>query len=260
MEKKISVFHIERSLFWISNPLDILNLRSKFRIQGFLIYSVTFLHKNQLFLKLDLEEILLGIEFGFLRLKKFSTQSQKVNLFSLKNFFSKNNFFTKTPKNYHSFFFIKQWRENLYVIFKNLKKNRKDKEKNFSISKNYFYAKKNCLDGHPFAKFDLEILLKKFNISKFIDFLIFRDLWQRGFILTCGIKFGSTYTAYAGNISFFHSCTSVFSLNYFNNIFSIDLISFGRVGTSTKKRTIFAFLSKKLFVSYFGIKWLRDLP
>jgi len=126
--------------------------------------------------------------------------------------------------------------------------------------KSYLLKNNNFLEENRGRKFDLQFLFDKFNTSKFIDFLIFRDLWQRGFILTSGIKFGSTFTAYAGNLNFFHSSASIYSLKHFSNTFSIDLISFGRVGNSTKKRTLFAFLSKKLFVNYFGIKWLKDLP
>mmetsp|Transcript_2159 Transcript_2159/g.5022 ORF Transcript_2159/g.5022 Transcript_2159/m.5022 type:complete len:212 (+) Transcript_2159:1-636(+) len=211
-------------------------------------------------MQLNLEEILLGLEFGFLRLKKIFPQPNLGNFFSFSKFFSNNKIIEKTNKNGKSFFLIRKWRENLYVIFQNLKKKKNEKRKNFLFSKNYSHKNKRFLTKRKVEKYDLNFFLNKFTTSKFIDFLIFRDLWQRGFVITSGIKFGSTFTAYAGNLNFFHSCTSVFSLKYFPSSFSIDLISFGRVGTSTKKRTIFAFLSKKLFVNYFGIKWLKDLP
>ena len=102
--------------------------------------------------------------------------------------------------------------------------------------------------------------IDKIKQKNFINFKIFRDLWQRGLIITCGIKFGALYIIYAGEISIVHASSSIIMLEKNNNIYPYDIIPYGRVGTSTQKRCLLAFIKKNLSINYIGLKWNNDLP
>ena len=252
----INVFYSGQNLFWIVNPADILNLKNKFRIEGWVYHFNTDVNQLGFLFRLDLEEVLLGIEFGFVKLKRLFVRSELARFsFFSKCWFSKYQT-KKTKKPTFKSFHVHKWRENLLVILKSIKLQAQNKQILVRNRKKSSYEKKNQL----FNNKKLHNIFPRMCLNRFIDFVVFRDLWQRGFVMTNGLKFGSTYTAYSGNIKFFHSCASVFVVNYFSSFYSIDLVSFGRVGTSTKKRTVVAFISKNLLVNYFGIKWVNELP
>jgi tRNA-intron lyase len=103
-------------------------------------------------------------------------------------------------------------------------------------------------------------LITKIKSKNLFKYKIFRDLWQRGLIVTCGIKFGATYLIYAGEISIVHASSSVILMEPTDYIYPHEIISFGRVGTTTKKRCLLANISSNLLIVYIGLKWNNDLP
>ena len=103
--------------------------------------------------------------------------------------------------------------------------------------------------------------MNKFNENDFLKYSIFKNLWQRGFSLSCGLKFGCSFLAYAGNIVDVHSYLSVFVFSAQNTcITSKLLIAFGRVGTITKKFNILVYLNNKCFAKFFSLRWHSSLP
>lgn len=247
----ISVFSFGKLFFWVTNYSDILYLKNKYRFEGNLINISDYFKEKNFILELNYQEIFLGIELGFLKLKRINFKAKKDFLNILKKFSppeTSNSRSVDHSKTDRKNFFVKRWREVLVVLKDCIKKKNKSF---FSNSKKKFILKK---------KINLKSFLPALTNLKFENILIFRDLWQKGFIINNGIKFGSLYTVYSGNIKFFHSYASVISLNCFSWFYPIDLISLGRVGTSTKKRTLIVFLSEQFFLKYFTIKWLNDLP
>lgn len=253
----INVFSNNKNNFWVFNPIDIINLKNIFRIEGNTIYDLNFFQKPMLILELNIEEVCIGIEFGFLKIKMHNFSFTPNIMATLRKFFS-SEFSNKKlylknesgSKNFH----VKKWRETMLIICRSMKKNFKDKRREiklFRIQK-LIKKKKNYID--------LNYFFFTQTLSKFDEIIVFRDLWQKGLIINNGIKFGSTFTVYSGYIGFFHSFASIYVINPFSNFYLVDLISFGRIGTSTKKRTIITYLSRNLFIKYFGIKWLNDLP
>jgi tRNA splicing endonuclease len=263
MNEKIIVYSFKNNIFFVSNYIDILKLRNEFRIQGVLLENFfPFLEKN-LILSLTIEEIFIGIEFGFLKLEKILFKSYIFQVFSFLKFNLKNLKKKYVNKNKIKFdflgnFSIKKWRENYLIIFSKLKFNKK---KICNISKkiipNLNFV---SIKSKNYCKIFLKQIISRFKLNNFINYIIFRDLWERGFNLNCGFKFGANYLIYAGNIEFFHACISVFIINSFSFFSAIDIISFGRVGNCTKKRNLIAILSRNLFAFYFSIKWINLLP
>ncbi|AFP65272.1 putative tetrameric tRNA splicing endonuclease (nucleomorph) [Chroomonas mesostigmatica CCMP1168] len=257
---RIKITHAINGIFLLQNNLDILMLRNEYRIQGSLFLFSSFFLKNKLFLIFFLEEILTGIELGFISLRKINFKKKTDNKFLLTKFFSKK---IKLKKKINSRiesvsnFSIRNWRENFFIVTSITKchENEKNYEKKF-----FSFSNISTLNPCRKKKLRLPFLIKNFQSIKFTDYIVFRDLWVRGFVITCGLKFGATFIVYAGNIEYFHASLSVFSVKPFCVLFSIDFISFGRVGTCTKKRTLIAFLTKNIFINYCGIKWINSIP
>ncbi|CAB4481704.1 uncharacterized protein OCT59_001910 [Rhizophagus irregularis] len=64
---------------------------------------------------------------------------------------------------------------------------------------------------------------------------IYSDLWNKGYYITSGIKFGGDYLLYPGDPLKYHShfIATVFDINKI--ISPMDIITFGRLGTTVKK-------------------------
>lgn len=103
---------------------------------------------------------------------------------------------------------------------------------------------------------------------------IFIDLWEKGYYITPGNKFGGDFLLYLGglfnyefnyeNINFFflgdpivhHAVNIVRCILVTDKFHSTELIAFSRLGTSVKKRTIFAALKENGNISYITLNWL----
>mmetsp|Transcript_733 Transcript_733/g.1919 ORF Transcript_733/g.1919 Transcript_733/m.1919 type:complete len:84 (-) Transcript_733:15-266(-) len=83
---------------------------------------------------------------------------------------------------------------------------------------------------------------------------------MRGFYIACGIKFGSSFLIYSNILDYVHSIGSIYVIDKFLKFSPNDLISFGRTGTTTKKITILAMISKHNTIRYIGFKWNPFLP
>ena len=94
------------------------------------------------------------------------------------------------------------------------------------------------------------------------QFVVFRDLWRRGFYLTNGNKFGADFLAYAHDPCLFHAGLCIIVLEARTVLHPRDMISLGRLGVATKKRAVLAHVSdaQRERVAYHGIAWCEQLP
>ncbi|KAK4528720.1 hypothetical protein GAYE_SCF63G6665 [Galdieria yellowstonensis] len=101
---------------------------------------------------------------------------------------------------------------------------------------------------------------------------VFHDLWKRGFYLSSGVKFGADFLGYADDPILFHASLAVVVAEEDSNISPRDLVAFGRLGVSTKKRAALAYIrtlkngggedfpSSLYEVVYLCIRWIDSLP
>lgn len=89
---------------------------------------------------------------------------------------------------------------------------------------------------------------------------VFSDLHDKGYFLSCGAKFGADFLAYPGSPQIFHGSLAVIAVMADEVVGARDVVSLGRLGDSTKKRTILAFLGNSSTVQYVGIQWEETLP
>lgn len=92
--------------------------------------------------------------------------------------------------------------------------------------------------------------------------IVFRDLYARGYYMSCGAKFGADFLAYAGEPLLFHAALAVIVMGPNDAISPHDVVALGRLGDSTKKRTVLAHIDEERgnAVRYIGVQWEESLP
>uniref|UniRef100_A0AAR5PXN1 tRNA-splicing endonuclease subunit Sen34 n=1 Tax=Dendroctonus ponderosae TaxID=77166 RepID=A0AAR5PXN1_DENPD len=85
--------------------------------------------------------------------------------------------------------------------------------------------------------------------------VIFKDLWQRGYYITSGEKFGGHFLVYFGDPVTYHAIFIVKCVDSETTFSPTELISFGRLGVSVRKRAVLASI-KNGKASYMTINWI----
>ncbi|CAG9539805.1 unnamed protein product [Cercopithifilaria johnstoni] len=79
----------------------------------------------------------------------------------------------------------------------------------------------------------------------------FRDLWRRGYYLTCGLKFGCDYLAYESAPGEDHSKWLVKCVDSQDALSSLDLIALSRLSSQVKKHVLLAVVSPDTLSPYY---------
>lgn len=86
---------------------------------------------------------------------------------------------------------------------------------------------------------------------------IFEDLWSRGYYVSLGHKFGGDFLTYVGDPILYHA---VFIIHCVEDIRkelnSTEIIAYGRLGNSVKKRAVLASLDSNNKISYITLNWM----
>ncbi|XP_075461486.1 tRNA-splicing endonuclease subunit Sen34 isoform X1 [Ascaphus truei] len=83
---------------------------------------------------------------------------------------------------------------------------------------------------------------------------VFRDLWQKGYFLTTGSKFGGDFLVYPGDPMRFHAHYIAICFPYNEEIPLSDIIIAGRLGTNVKK-TVLLCSTNEGTVTYTSLQW-----
>ncbi|XP_072386422.1 uncharacterized protein Tsen34 [Diabrotica undecimpunctata] len=86
---------------------------------------------------------------------------------------------------------------------------------------------------------------------------VYADLWNRGYYVTQGHKFGGDFLVYLGDPVCHHAIFIVKCINNMKDIFPLELISLGRLGTSVKKRAVLASMENDK-ISYITMSWIDE--
>ncbi|XP_017771721.1 PREDICTED: tRNA-splicing endonuclease subunit Sen34, partial [Nicrophorus vespilloides] len=102
---------------------------------------------------------------------------------------------------------------------------------------------------------DIELQKDFTRLNSNINSIVFEDLWQKGYCVTSGQKFGGDYLVYEGDPLMYHAVFIVKCLDDpETNLHTSELIAFGRLSTSVKKRALLATVSNDV-VKYITINW-----
>ncbi|XP_069105531.1 tRNA-splicing endonuclease subunit Sen34-like [Argopecten irradians] len=84
---------------------------------------------------------------------------------------------------------------------------------------------------------------------------VFQDLWEKGYYLTSGAKFGGDFLVYPGDPSKFHSHYVAICLEHEKPLTSLDLITMGRLGSNVKKTVVLCSLDNDSRIQYTSLQW-----
>ncbi|XP_007432205.1 tRNA-splicing endonuclease subunit Sen34 [Python bivittatus] len=86
-------------------------------------------------------------------------------------------------------------------------------------------------------------------------YCIFRDLWERGYYVTTGSKFGGDFLIYPGDPMRFHAHYIALCFSKDAPISLCDIISAGRLGTNVKKTVLLCSVDQGGTIAYTSLQW-----
>lgn len=86
---------------------------------------------------------------------------------------------------------------------------------------------------------------------------VFCDLWEKGYYITGGSKFGGDYLVYKGDPLLYHALFIVKCMDVDKEILPREIVTFGRLGNSVKKKSVFASYVENV-VSYISVSWIDE--
>ncbi|XP_045450755.1 tRNA-splicing endonuclease subunit Sen34 [Melitaea cinxia] len=93
-----------------------------------------------------------------------------------------------------------------------------------------------------------------------IQYSIFKDLWEKGYHITNGSKFGADFLIYPGDPVKFHSMYMLRCVNNTTEGFRPpSLVAFGRLSVSVNKLAVFGFCNAQGKVEYQTLQWHNSL-
>uniref|UniRef100_A0A8D0B667 tRNA-splicing endonuclease subunit Sen34 n=1 Tax=Salvator merianae TaxID=96440 RepID=A0A8D0B667_SALMN len=88
-----------------------------------------------------------------------------------------------------------------------------------------------------------------------IRYCIFRNLWERGYYITSGSKFGGDFLVYPGDPMRFHAHYIALCLSKDAPLSLCDVISAGRLGTNVKKTVLLCSADQEGTAVYTSLQW-----
>ena len=88
-----------------------------------------------------------------------------------------------------------------------------------------------------------------------LNYRVFSDLWEKGYFLTSGGKFGGNYLAYPGDPARFHSFFIIVTVPWGKKVPPCELISMGRLGATVKKTALLCSVNEDDEIVYTSLKW-----
>ncbi|BCU67105.1 tRNA-intron lyase [Sulfolobales archaeon HS-7] len=89
-------------------------------------------------------------------------------------------------------------------------------------------------------------------------FTVYKSLREKGFIVRSGLKYGADYALYNLGPGLEHAPYLVIALKDDRNLLANEIMGFGRVSHSVRKKLILAFVNSKFnTVRYVTFKWVR---
>lgn len=88
-----------------------------------------------------------------------------------------------------------------------------------------------------------------------LKIMTFHDLHEKGYYLTDGGKFGGDFLVYFGDPICYHAIFIVKCIESVQSISTMEIVAFGRLGTSVKKRAVLASIIDDK-ISYLTINWI----
>ncbi|KAI8509231.1 tRNA-splicing endonuclease subunit Sen34 [Branchiostoma belcheri] len=84
---------------------------------------------------------------------------------------------------------------------------------------------------------------------------VFQDLWEKGYFLTSGGKFGGDFLVYPGDPFRYHSFYIAVCQHRTENMEALDIVRLGRLGSNVKKTVLLCSESESGEITYTSLQW-----
>lgn len=84
---------------------------------------------------------------------------------------------------------------------------------------------------------------------------VYRDLWNQGFFLSNGSKFGGDFLVYPGDPSRYHSHYIVICIPHDKPMSALDIVRMGRLGSNVRKTVLMCSQDCNQRISYISLQW-----
>eukprot|EP00079_Xenopus_tropicalis_P010299 XP_002935038.2 PREDICTED: tRNA-splicing endonuclease subunit Sen34 [Xenopus tropicalis] len=88
-----------------------------------------------------------------------------------------------------------------------------------------------------------------------VRYKVFKSLWQKGYFLTSGSKFGGDFLVYPGDPMRFHAHFIAICFPYKEEIPLSDIVTAGRLGTNVKKTVLLCSADEGGEVTFTSLQW-----
>lgn len=88
-----------------------------------------------------------------------------------------------------------------------------------------------------------------------VKYKVYKDLYEKGYTLTPGVKFGGDFLAYPGEAWKFHAFFIILCLEYDEDVKISDLIKHARLGVFTRKNLVLGSVDEDGKVFYNTVSW-----
>lgn len=257
----IELLYSEGNIF-VYNANDWLELRKKHRIVGDLVGTLNYI--PVLPLQLRTEEVLLLLEKNVAVVRKINTERQPKAKEMQEEF---ENALLESE--------MREYKKNRLIQLEGMKESLIEKRRRKGdarsddeilreeLDKSVIIKKENMIwpiqlipnmeNNRNEEIVTFEQILQRTTLLKW---LIYKDLWEKGYYITCGARFGSDFLVYLGDPMLFHAIFIVRCVESEEPIFGNEIISFGRLGGSVRKRSVLASI-KNGEISYISLNWLN---
>ncbi|CAK1556241.1 unnamed protein product [Leptosia nina] len=109
------------------------------------------------------------------------------------------------------------------------------------------------------VKLSIEALSPSITQENCIKYSVFKDLWQKGFSITNGSKFGSDYLLYPGDPAKFHALYMLKCTSMGRKFHPANLVAFGRLSVAVNKLAVLAYFNSVGEIEYQTLQW-HDSP
>ncbi|XP_055945038.1 tRNA-splicing endonuclease subunit Sen34-like isoform X1 [Argiope bruennichi] len=88
---------------------------------------------------------------------------------------------------------------------------------------------------------------------------VYRDLWEKKYYITSGVKFGGDFLAYEGDPLKYHALFIIVCKCHGERFQGSDLVVYGRLGHQVKKTVVLATQNEQGKVEYISLSWENEM-
>ncbi|CAL1288750.1 unnamed protein product [Larinioides sclopetarius] len=92
-----------------------------------------------------------------------------------------------------------------------------------------------------------------------LRYAVYKDLWEKKYFITSGVKFGGDFMAYEGDPLKYHALFVIVCMCRGQRFQGYDLVTYGRLGHQVKKTVALASLNEHGEVDYISLSWENEM-